>query len=160
MHIGNNLPFIMFFKIPSEVPVCYYKVFIIGWSNLLNFPCLHIGILKQSYVKNVGTIFPGRGGKSQLWKIPIEINSWIWQLALLGRYHNRKMKICCQIPNNAPNFIMLCSKCLYLWDLSNVYFRFFTFSISTEIDAQGHPKVMENIFLKYPIHANRHRLPV
>ncbi len=119
---------------------CTVRIFIIGWSNLLNFPCLHIGILKQSYGKICGNyIIPGIGRKCQLGKIPIEINSNI--TVDLG-CHSPNMEIGYQICNNASNFTMLGSKYLYLSDLLNVSFNCFTFLISTEIDGQGHLKVI------------------
>ncbi len=82
---------------------CAVRIFIIAWStDLLNFPCLHIGILKQSYIKWCGNhIFPCRGRKCQLGQIPLCCLS-------------PKKKIGFQIPNNAQDFTMLVSKCLYL----------------------------------------------
>ncbi len=78
--------------------------------------------------------FPGRGRKCQLGKIPIEINS---NMTVDLGHHGLKMKIGCQIFNNVPNVTMLASECLYLLDLSNAYFRYFTFPISSGIDDQG-----------------------
>ncbi len=51
-------------------------IFITRWPNLVNYPCLHIKILKQCCVKGCGNyIFPGRVRKWLFGKIHIEINS-------------------------------------------------------------------------------------
>ncbi len=98
-----------------------------GMVVLLNFHCLHIGILKQFYLKEIkgcgDYINPGRGRKCQLGKIPIEINS---NMTVDLGCQSPKMKIDCQILNNDPNFtifVFLSSiKCMFqIFHFSNIY---------------------------------------
>ncbi len=95
------------------------RVFPPDWSNthLFLLYCHNLSSQARFYiVKGCGDyIFPGRGRKDQLGKIPIEINSNM--TADLDR-HSPKMKIGCQILNNAPICTMIASKSSHWQDIS------------------------------------------